>query len=709
MKKNLLQSPRLFFFLLFLGLSSGSITLWAQDTEYDVIDEESEQKKVCWPLINTSKTEATTQRMKTDTPAAAAVPNAGGLAPARNLYTAVEVPNLPFPDPATIEIYDLFGNPLIINGTTLSFGPSLISATLAAGALGTTPGYHWVGYISNSFQPDNSAVYYYNVFHRWFAGMPGNYHNFGGRQWNSDNSGFANFSDTVFLSHPVTVSIVQPVSCYGFSDGILQANTNPLNFYTYALNGGTPVLSNTFPGLPAGTYTVSIIDTFNNSYDTVINLGQPPSLGSKSVISHCGPFTWPVSGLTYNTSGTYFFNSIVGLCPKTDTLVLTVTNSMSNSSTITAYNFYTWPVNGFTYNTSGTYFFNTNSGGCNVLNILNLTIINTPYNENVFIDQPISCYGANDGSIQAIVFPNYPNIVYQLDGGVQTNTFGYFSGLGPGTHTVCAISGTISVCKTIQLVQPAPLTVTILTDSLVSCLGTDGGLHAHISGGTPLPQGYNTYWYNGMSILLNPFPNNYDTVLTNLMQGAYSLTVEDDHGCFTSTNVQLNAKPLLQVYAWAKPIRCHGGTSNIQLSFSGGTAPVSYTISGNAIVNPYVAGTYTVLATDAKGCTATTSITLSNPPEYTDTTYADACMSYYWSINGQTYTATGVYDTTLQSLGGCLLQNVLHLTIHSDTTINSLVSTCNSYTWPLNNVTYTLSGNYTYTHVNAFGCVETNH
>lgn len=694
---------KIFSFLFLLLLMQ--VKLFAQDVEHDVIDKESAQKKVCWPVVPTSKTQATTNKMETDT-AAIPVPNAGGLAIPRNLYTAVEVPNSPFPNPATIEIYDLLGNPLIINGTTINFAPSSFVASLAANDLGTTPGYHWVGYQSNAFQPDNIATYFYNIFHRWFGGMPGNYHNFGGRQWNSDNSGFANYSDTTFLPHPISVSILQPVSCYGFNDGALQANTNPLNFYTYALNSGPPQLANTFSNLSAGIYTVSIIDSFNNVYDTIITLSQPPSLGSSYTVNNCGAYMWPINGGMYTSSGMYLFSTMVGPCPKVDTLNLTITNSITNSSNITAYNSYTWPINGFTYNSSGTYFFNsTIAPGCQQFAVLNLNIINTPYNMNLQIDQEISCHGANDGSILATAFPMMTSMIYILDGGVQSNATGFFAGLSPGVHTVCANSGSYSVCKTITLLNPAPLSITILSDSLVSCLGIDGKLSAIITGGTFSPFGYLTFWRNALNVLLNPSPNNYDTSINNLPAGLYTLEVEDDHGCMAMASTILQTASL-SVSATYTPIRCNGGPTTIYPSSVGGIGEITFTINNMPVSGAYLAGTFTVTATDTKGCTATTVLTITQPNMEIYTDNAETCGSYYWSINGTTYNTTGTYYAMLTTLGGCTIINILNLTINSSTSSSVSVNACNSYTWPLNGITYTSSGSYTTTNLNSNGCVH---
>ncbi|GBL35011.1 serine-rich adhesin for platelets [Filimonas sp.] len=385
-----------------------------------------------------------------------------------------------------------------------------------------------------------------------------------------------------------------------------------------------------------------------------------------------------------------------------------MTSSANNSSNVTAYNFYTWPVNGQTYTSSGNYFSSAvTSPGCQTFSVLHLTIINSPFNMNLVIDQPISCFGANDGSCQANAFPSSLTYIYQLDGGLQTNNTGFFQNLSAGAHTVCAFNGINSVCKTITFTNPPPLNVTIITDSLVSCLGNDGGLSAIITGGTTVAQDYLTFWTNSANILLNPLPNNFDTFITGLAPGIYHLTVEDDNGCMQSATKQLNAALPLNVTATAAQIQCYGGTTPIVPASTGGIPPVTYSMFGFPLGNSYPAGIYEITATDAKGCTATTLVDFGQPEQLTSTTTTTECGSYYWSINGTTYTSSGTYFALLTTLNGCTVMNMLNLTIGNNTPSSVNVTACNSYFWTLNNTTYTSSGVYTATSLNASGCIHT--
>ena len=80
-----------------------------------------------------------------------------------------------------------------------------------------------------------------------------------------------------------------------------------------------------------------------------------------------------------------------------------------------------------------------------------------------------------------------------------------------------------------------------------------------------------------------------------------------------------------------------------------------------------------------------------------------ACNSYTW--NGVTYTTSGdkTYTTTVS--GGADSIATLRLTIKNSSASTTNANACNSYTW--NGTTYTTSGNKTYTTTNAVGCDST--
>lgn len=120
----------------------------------------------------------------------------------------------------------------------------------------------------------------------------------------------------------------------------------------------------------------------------------------------------------------------------------------------------------------------------------------------------------------------------------------------------------------------------------------------------------------------------------------------------------------------------------------------------------FTAGTYTVTATDTKGCTATTEIILTQPPFLPISQTATACNTYTWNVNNQTYTTSGNYIANFTSVNGCDSSYSLALTINYTTSSVENITAADTYTWIANNVTYTASGTYTTTLVggNSTGC-----
>ncbi len=118
-------------------------------------------------------------------------------------------------------------------------------------------------------------------------------------------------------------------------------------------------------------------------------------------------------------------------------------------------------------------------------------------------------------------------------------------------------------------------------------------------------------------------------------------------------------------------------------------------------------GTYTEILTSTAGCDSVITLNLTMSSTASTSQSATACSSYTWGTTGQTYTTSGTYDTTLMASSGCDSIVTLYLTINQPTAGSESVSECVTYTWPANGQTYTSSGFYSTTLVNAAGCDST--
>ena len=116
-------------------------------------------------------------------------------------------------------------------------------------------------------------------------------------------------------------------------------------------------------------------------------------------------------------------------------------------------------------------------------------------------------------------------------------------------------------------------------------------------------------------------------------------------------------------------------------------------------------GQYSVLYQSSAGCDSTLILDLTIFTPITHTVTAEACDTYTWPINGQTYTASAnnIWLTTGGPLG-CDTSYNLHLTIHESTSNTEVITACNSYTWPVNGLTYITSAQVTESLTSAEGC-----
>ncbi len=171
---------------------------------------------------------------------------------------------------------------------------------------------------------------------------------------------------------------------------------------------------------------------------------------------------------------------------------------------------------------------------------------------------------------------------------------------------------------------------------------------------------------------------------TGLAAGAYSVTVTNG-SCTASASGTVSQPSALSVSATAGTIACAGGTTTVTVSASGGTAP--YTGTGAFTAS---AGTSSYGVGDANGCSGSASVTIADgAPVTSNSTSQSACDSYTWSVDNTTYTQSGTYS----SVSGCNTE-ILVLTITPSTSNTTTASVCDSYTWSVNNTTYTESGTY---------------
>ncbi len=225
----------------------------------------------------------------------------------------------------------------------------------------------------------------------------------------------------------------------------------------------------------------------------------------------------------------------------------------------------------------------------------------------------VGCFGGSDGRV---------NLTGQITGGTG-NYVSYTWSIGGATGPVAngLSAGTIGVTVTddlgctgsaqFQVGQPATATNMVVVTADATCHGAPNGVAiANPFGGTP---GYTFQWSNGET---------NDTISTLQANTPYFITVTDAVGCTATATVSVGQPtPVTLVVTGIQPTDCYNGNEgNATVVASGGVPGYVYQWSNgetSASASQLSAGTNTVVVGDNQGCTATASVTISQPSPVT--------------------------------------------------------------------------------------------
>jgi hypothetical protein len=206
------------------------------------------------------------------------------------------------------------------------------------------------------------------------------------------------------------------------------------------------------------------------------------------------------------------------------------------------------------------------------------------------------------------------------------------------------------------------------TATNIDCNGSaSGSATVNVVGGTaPLSHA----WSNGAST----------QSVNNLPAGTYTVTVTDANGCTISQSVTITQASALNPLISTTNNLCAGmNNGNIDLTVAGGTPPYMYSWSNGSTsedISNLAAGVYTITVTDGAGCTASTTVNITEPTAVSVTTSStDEMMgmdgtatvtvsggtpnyTYYWMPGGQTTAsisglAAGTYTVMVLDANGC--------------------------------------------------------
>ena len=553
----------------------------------------------------------------------------------------------------------------------------------------------------------------------------------------TDANGCSSLVTGIVISQPGTslnanVTNSSDVSCFGGNNGSIVLNVNG-GTAPYSYNWSNGSTSQDLNNVSAGTYSVTITDAngclFNINAQTIT---QPPAALNSSVSS---------SGNVNCFGGN---NGSINLSVNGGTAPY----SYSWSNGANTQNISNLPSGNYTVTV-------TDANGCTT--ITSGIAISQPaaaLNSTVSSTGNVNCFGGNNGSINLNVIGGTAPYSYNWSNGATTQNL---NNVSAGTYNVSVTDahGCSSSVAGIVISQPgASLNANVLASSAVSCFGgNNGSIILNVNGGTA-PYSYN--WSNGST----------SQNLNNIPAGIYSVTITDVNGCLFNINGQTISQPpaaLNSSVAATSNVSCFGGNNGaITLNVNGGTAPYVFNWSNGANtqnLSNISSGTYTVLVTDANGCTVqSSSIVIGQPASALNgsatTTQNVSCnsgangtvtltinggtapYSYNWSTGATTQNINGLYSgtyiVTVTDAQGCIFSTsavvsqpagALNSTINVSQNINcfggsngSIILNVNggttpyTYTWSNSASTQNLSnlsaGTYSVTITDANGCIN---
>ena len=365
------------------------------------------------------------------------------------------------------------------------------------------------------------------------------------------------------------------IHCNGETADITNTVEGGTTPYTYAWAGGETTQN--LDGVSAGTYSVTVTDYNGCSATASVEITQPDVL---------------TTALTAGAIG----------CNGGTT---TITNTVEGGTESYVYH---WNDNSNEQNLdnvgAGTYSVTvTDQNGCAAES--NVTITEPDELTSLLSAEPILCNGE---------MSNITNIV---EGGTEPYTYAWsnaadtqnLEGVASDTYgvTVTDANG-CSVVASIEITEPEVLTTSLIAGSVL-CNGGTTDITNTIEGGT-LP--YTIVWSNGD-----------DTQnLTDITEGTYSVSVTDTNGCTAEASVTINEPDELSLSEVAESHVDVSGNGmsdgRVEVAAAGGVEDYQYTIDNenyqsSGTFTGLTAGQYTVVVTDANGCTASVTVVVTEP------------------------------------------------------------------------------------------------
>ena len=317
---------------------------------------------------------------------------------------------------------------------------------------------------------------------------------------------------------------------------------------------------------------------------------------------------------------------------------------------------------------------------------------------------PVTCGGGSDG----VAVTSISNIIAPYSYSWSNASTG--SGISGVTANTYTVSVTDAACRTITttvtITQP-PLIIFSASQNSAALCGSANGI-ALATAATGGAGSFNYTWSSGASGL----------TANGLIGGSYTVTATDANSCTKTATVTIGTSTSLLFNGYNKiDPKCYGGNNgSAKVIISSGVSPFNYTWStattGSSAtdtipITNIIAGTYTVTVNDVNNCSATTTVTVTQPTQLVPVVFSvtDATcgnndgsvdlligggtwpLSFNWS-NGFTGTTSSIppgnpltnvyggnYGVTVTDANGCTATTAASVNNTGGATINSVGST----------------------------------
>ena len=391
-------------------------------------------------------------------------------------------------------------------------------------------------------------------------------------------TGTAAVTITQPLAVTVTITSNNPALCFGQNGSATASAIGGTGTKTYKWNNSSSTVGATLTA-SAGTYTVTATDANGCTGTAAVTITQPASAISVTITSNIPALCFGANGsATASASGgtgalTYSWNDA-------NSTVGTSLSAIAGTYTVTV----------------------TDANGCTGTASVTITQPASTISVTITSNTPALCFGAN-GSATASASGGTGALTYSWNDANSTVGTSLTAVAGSYTVTVTDANGCNGTAA-VTITQPAStISVTITSNTPALCFGGNGSATASASGGT----GALTYQWNNASSTTG--------VTVTATAGTYTVTVTDANGCTGTTAVTISqpASAVSVIITSVTNATCIADGS-ATASASGGTGIITYrwndANSSTGATLTAIAGTYTVTATDANGCTATASATI---------------------------------------------------------------------------------------------------